>query len=195
MTNIKNYEGLYQINEFGVIRSLPKKATYKGQSYLEGRDLKQEIIKKDHTNYRRVSLSKNSKVQRFSVHRLVAETFIDNPYNKPHVNHIDNNGENNHVSNLEWVTHSENMLHAAEQGRLDKSYQNSLVKHIVKVNIQTEEKLKLKFGSNFIKLTKELQGKKVRKYLTYTCSTCGTELRARIDAPKLNHGLCQKCLY
>lgn len=51
-----------------------------------------------------------------SIHRLVAEAFIDNHDNKPLVNHIDGNTINNHVSNLEWVTHSENMIHAYKTG-------------------------------------------------------------------------------
>ena len=47
-----------------------------------------------------------------SVHRLVATAFIPNPDNFPEVNHIDGNGFKNAVSNLEWVTHTENMVHA-----------------------------------------------------------------------------------
>ena len=61
----------------------------------------------------------DSKKRSVHVHRKVAETYIPNPLNKPCVNHIDGNKENNHVSNLEWCTHSENMLHASKMGLLD----------------------------------------------------------------------------
>lgn len=65
--------------------------------------------------YKRVTLS-NGKRTRFPVHRLVALAFISNPDNKPQVNHIDGNPDNNHYTNLEWVTQSENMLHAYKTG-------------------------------------------------------------------------------
>lgn len=52
----------------------------------------------------------------FSIHRLVAESFIPNPDSKPQVNHIDGNRLNNEVSNLEWCTASENQIHCSKIG-------------------------------------------------------------------------------
>jgi hypothetical protein len=62
--------------------------------------------------YYRVSLSKDKKITHKYIHRLVAETFIENPENKYSVNHIDGNKNNNNVLNLEWATGSEQNNHA-----------------------------------------------------------------------------------
>ncbi len=66
--------------------------------------------------YPRVTLAKNGIEKTLSVHRLVAVAFITNPLNKRTINHIDGNKQNNHVTNLEWNTMSENMVHAVEIG-------------------------------------------------------------------------------
>jgi hypothetical protein len=54
--------------------------------------------------------------KKYREHRLIAEKFIPNPDNKPHINHIDGNKSNNSIDNLEWVTPSENQLHSYKTG-------------------------------------------------------------------------------
>lgn len=113
--DIQGYEGLYQVSNLGEVKSLPKGDGNGNRERL----LKQEVLQREHTNYRRVTLSKDGVTKRFQVHRLVAKAFIPTSDTTLHINHIDNNGENNTYTNLEWVTHSQNMLHSSKQGRQD----------------------------------------------------------------------------
>lgn len=74
---------------------------------------KEKILKQDTPRgYKRITLSKNNKTERYQVHRLVAYYFIDNPLDKPCVNHINGIKEDNRVVNLEWCTYSENEKHS-----------------------------------------------------------------------------------
>ena len=81
-------------------------------------ELKQRIMATYTQNcgYHQISLYGELKTQRWLVHRLVASVWIPNPANKKYVNHIDGNKTNNIVSNLEWVTNSENIRHARQTG-------------------------------------------------------------------------------
>lgn len=67
-------------------------------------------------NYCQVYISYNGGGKSFLLHRLVAEAFIPNPENKPEVNHKNGDKDNNRINNLEWVTRSENLLHAYRLG-------------------------------------------------------------------------------
>lgn len=90
-------------------------STGKIYSLKSGKYLKPSI---DKGGYHKVDLWKGKKRYTRRIVRLVAETFIPNPNNKPQVNHKDGIKSNNEVSNLEWVTRSENMIHAVDTGLL-----------------------------------------------------------------------------
>lgn len=144
----------------------------------------------DGNRYKRVTFSSDSVIKRFSVHRLVAEAFIPNPFNKPHVNHIDNDPSNNSVSNLEWVTHSENMLHCVASGR---STYSSAAKRTVEVKRQKKEATLIKkLGSNFVSIN---TGE--RSTVTYKCDECSEKYTVRIDSSALfkPRTLCRTCAY
>lgn len=63
-----------------------------------------------------VSLGSRKRLKLIKIHRAIAESFIENPDRKPIINHIDGNKLNNNIENLEWVTYSENLLHAYRTG-------------------------------------------------------------------------------
>lgn len=101
--DIESYEGLYQISNYGRVKSL-----------ISGKILRNHNGK--NTEYYKVSLSKFGKAKKYNIHRLVAQSFVDNPEQKPQVNHINGDKYDNKAENLEWVTASENEFHAYATG-------------------------------------------------------------------------------
>lgn len=111
--DVVGYEGLYQISNLGNVKSLNYNHTGK-----------ERILAKKHhkSGYVTVTLCKNGKHKNKSIHILVAMAFIPNRFSLPCVNHIDGDKENNFVDNLEWVTYSQNTMHAIQTGlRVDSN--------------------------------------------------------------------------
>lgn len=107
--DIKGYENIYQVSNTGRVKRI---GVYRNQSKKEWsrEKLLKPAIKEN--KYMFVALSKNGKVSAKYIHRLVAEAFINNPLNKPTVNHKDGDRCNNTVENLEWATYLENNIHS-----------------------------------------------------------------------------------
>lgn len=107
---VPGYEGLYEVSDRGRVRSLERKyhvTQSKGEweQTVPERILKPSIVDKTETlRYCTVTLCKDNTYKSMLIHRIVASAFIPNPCNHPYINHIDCNGENNCVENLEWCT-------------------------------------------------------------------------------------------
>ncbi len=99
----------YEINRDGIIRSLKK--------CCAGSIVSQRI---DRAGYVTVRLYKNGFAYTRYLHRILAQAFIENPMSKAYINHRNGSKTDNSIQNLEWVSHSENMLHAYRSGLIKK---------------------------------------------------------------------------
>lgn len=120
--DVKGYEGLYQVSNFGRVRSLSRTI---GNRYKRGIRVvrEQRILKpcqKDNY-YLYVSLTKNRKRNNKYIHRLVADAFISKIDGKDVINHKDYDVTNNSADNLEWVTQKENVNHSIERMKHPKN--------------------------------------------------------------------------
>lgn len=114
---ILGYEGLYEASSHGRIRSLPRVAkSGNGYRAVPGRVLSVPPEK----DYPVVTLSKAGRVSSFRVHVLVAVAFLGDHRRDKVVNHIDGDKSNNHLSNLEWVTFSDNTTFSVLEKTLDR---------------------------------------------------------------------------
>ena len=117
--DIIGFEGLYQINNIGEVKSLLR---FEPNSGKAGMWYKERILKSnlDHNGYPQVILHKCGKAYTFKVHRLVVAAFLENPKNLPCVNHKDENKLNNDVLNLEWCDIKYNNNYNNRQKRISE---------------------------------------------------------------------------
>lgn len=110
--DVKNYEGLYQVSNFGNVKRI---SSFRGvnKQYLNDYYLKPLDNGK---GYYRIKLSKNSFSKRVMLHRIIAEAFIYNTNNNKVINHINGNKKDNSIENLEWCTQSYNCLQSVKMG-------------------------------------------------------------------------------
>lgn len=127
--DIYGYEGYYQISDYGNVKSLLTNKILIGDENSLG--------------YQRVILYAPVR-KRFFVHRLVAFHFCDGYSPKLVVNHKDGNKKNNTANNLEWVTHSENDLHAERIGLRKEHFIPTKPKYPIRTfNLLTGETIQL----------------------------------------------------
>lgn len=133
--DIIGYEGLYQVSNLGRVKSLGN-----------GKSKKEKILKQgtNSCGYYQIKLYQNGKYKTYKIHRLVAQTFLDNPNNYYSVNHRDENKQNNCIENLEWCTQEYNVNYGTRNERQSKTLKERKINVGKKLSKEHIEKLKLK---------------------------------------------------
>ena len=112
---IDEYEGYYEVSNFGRVRSLDRVVIDTlGRSHHRKGKVKAQTLNTD--GYLTVNLSKDGSDKRVRVHILVGKAFVDGYFDGAEINHIDCDRTNNHFSNLEWISHSNNVQYSIDMG-------------------------------------------------------------------------------
>jgi len=139
--DINGYEGLYKVSNYGNIISLERLVLVMGKPL---RKLREKIRLQTITQYgyKSIILRKNGMSKIILVHRIVATAFIENPFNKPQVNHKDGIKDNNHAENLEWCTAKENIIHSfLDNKRVPTRGQNNFLSKLIDSEVFEIKKL------------------------------------------------------
>lgn len=139
--DIEGYEGKYQVSNTGFVRCIRRgKVDRSGKFYFI--DCNQILKGNPNTkNYLCVRLYKKEGGNEYKpIHRLVAKTFIENPDNKPFIDHINRNKHDNSITNLRWVTSEENMRNKSDNLLLEYN-------GITKTAVEWSEITGLKIGT------------------------------------------------
>lgn len=131
--DIPGYEGYYQASNLGRVKSLERisiRNNGKSENAVYHTKERLKEIQKQKKGYSQVVLYKDGTPKTIRLNTLIARMFVPNPENKPFVNHIDGNKDNNRADNLEWVTAKENIAHA---------YRTGLLVHYTKAVLQIDD--------------------------------------------------------
>jgi len=120
---IEGFEN-YEVSNLGKVRNIKS-----------GRIIKPSLNK---NGYLRLWLYENNKKKYLYLHRIIATAFIDNSEEKPCVNHIDENKTNNDLSNLEWCTERENMIHGTRTKRAAEKHFKKVIQLDLNENVLNE---------------------------------------------------------
>lgn len=122
--DVKGFEGLYQVSNFGRVKSL-ERVVRDNRGY---RTVRERILQNVLSRGRNVvGFVINGRTKKIYVYRLVAEAFIPNPNDYKFVNHIDENPSNDRVDNLEWCTPKHNCNHGTRNKRISNSLKKKRV--------------------------------------------------------------------
>ena len=122
---VVGFEDFYMVSTFGrIMRKFTSRLRIDGHNnaVTQPKLLKPTIMKYRKQRYFHVTLSVYNKRYRMLVHRMVAMAFVENPLNRPEIDHIDGNGLNNVVSNLRWCNRSENNMNPIARKRQAESH-------------------------------------------------------------------------
>lgn len=168
-------ETLYEVSNFGDVRNR-----------LTKESISQFLSK---SGYLRVSLYINKKCKKFSVHRLVAEAFILNTFDKPQINYINGNKLDNCTENLEWVTAKENTKHALETGLAETKLSPEEVHEICKLLEKGELSIK-EISERFNVSSADISNIKRGKIWTDISVNYSIEKNPRLTPVKV-HAICR----
>ena len=148
--DIPGYEGLYQVSNFGRVKSLERVIKTKSRwGFVISKSVNESILSNILNNkYLNVMLSNVDK-KIFRVHRLVGIAFIPNPENKPQINHKNGIKTDNRADNLEWCTSSENIKHSFDT--LNRKPNKTALGRFGKDNPSSKPVLQYDLEGNFIK--------------------------------------------
>lgn len=145
--DVEGFEGYYQISSMGRVRSLDRQITCIAFGKVQVRMQRGRVLKGSvcSSGYPIVHLYQDCERVNVMVHRIVAKHFLDKVDGKDFVNHKDGNKLNNFAENLEWVTKSENTLHAIDNGLLKKSGEDCNLSKLTETQVKEILALR-KFG-------------------------------------------------